>query len=57
MCCLLFFSGDPVEGDPKQSRANQFQISMMQGSNSVVLTAPLSCSFATFTLKIQLNHT
>lgn len=31
MCCLLCFSPDPIEDDPRQSRVNQFQISMMEG--------------------------
>lgn len=30
-CCLFFFSGDPIDDDPKASRSNRFQISMMDG--------------------------
>jgi hypothetical protein len=30
-CCLLFFSGDPIDDDPKANRSNRFQISMMDG--------------------------
>ena len=30
-CCLLFFSGDPIENDPRAIRSNRFQISMMDG--------------------------
>jgi hypothetical protein len=31
VCCLLCFPDEPIEGDPKQLRSGQFQITMMQG--------------------------
>jgi hypothetical protein len=30
-CCLLFFSPEPVEDDPRGTRSNRFQISMVEG--------------------------
>jgi hypothetical protein len=30
-CCLFFFSPEPIEDDPRGTRSNRFQISLMEG--------------------------